>query len=188
VGRVAKDRSIEKRRDPFTNDRTRAAPTSGDRNAVKQPQRGEATATRLSPTAQGCRPRLPWESDRLDIRQPQRGCVPQPRVAAQYCFQGEPPFLQKPRTGAVGNIVGGVLRLSWETQRLNLREPQSSCGSVPEHMVRSILFYDVEATSRRVYKNAKGLNSTGGGRNRVAVAPIWNPTLILYFPALGVAA
>src|SRR4030095_13867035 len=48
-----------------------------------------ATATRLRLKAQGCRPRLPWETVMCALSQPQRGCVSKPRVAVRG-YPGKP--------------------------------------------------------------------------------------------------
>src|SRR5262249_34492322 len=87
-----------------------SAATLGQRKNRIQPRKG------LRPTAQGCRPRLPWDNARIESN-PERGCVPQPRVAVR----GYPGTTQESNPTPKGlrpTAQGCRPRLPWDNARI----------------------------------------------------------------------
>src|SRR5262249_45200448 len=103
-----------------------SAATLGQRKNRIQPRKG------LRPTAQGCRPRLPWDNARIESN-PERGCVPQPRVAVR----GYPGTTQESNPTPKGlrpTAQGCRPRLPWDNARIEsnpegvAEDVQALCG------------------------------------------------------------
>src|SRR5262249_45200447 len=104
-----------------------SAATLGQRKNRIQPRKG------LRPTAQGCRPRLPWDNARIESN-PERGCVPQPRVAVR----GYPGTTQEsnPTPKGVASHSPGLPSAATLGQRKNRIQPRRGCVPQPRVAVR----------------------------------------------------